>query len=516
MPNGIPAQGVGSLFTLIKRLEAATSRLEDIAIAQTSAGTPGLMTEGASGRVSPASVPAAASGSATAGGKETPPSIKAFEELVSGSLSRYLSLSKDVGGPAQEQATQVERAFSAQREFLLVASACQKPSMNALMELLQPTSEPLNKVVEVKDAHRGEKRLFNGLNAVAEGIPGLGWVAVESKPGPMVSDAKDSAQFWVNRVVKDCKDSEPLLAEWAKSFVVVLEDLRKYIMQYHTTCLVWNPKGEDAAAFAKRISPPASPSNSSSAPPPPPPGPPPPGPLPPPPPGGTGSIPAGGMDAVLAALNQGEQITSGLKKVDTSQMTHKNPTLRNSGSGVPASPAGSFKRPAKPPKPSTFQRRPAKTQLDGNKWSIEYHENSSSIVVENTEINQIVNIFGCKNSTILIKGKVNAITLVSCTKTSVLLDSVVSSISITSSPSFTVQVLGKCPTVMIDATDGGQIYLSKDSLDVEIVTAKTSALNVSLPTGDEEGVFVERAMPEQLKTVVVDGKLVTSVLDHTG
>lgn len=137
---------------------------------------------------------------------ETPPSIKAFDELLSGSLARYLALSKDVGGPAQEQANHVEQAFMAQREFLLVASACQKPSINALMDLLQPTSDPLNKVVEVKDAQRAEKRLFNGLTAVAEGIPGLGWVAAETKPGPMVSDAKDSAQFWVNRVVKDNKD----------------------------------------------------------------------------------------------------------------------------------------------------------------------------------------------------------------------------------------------------------------------------------------------------------------------
>ncbi|KAH9813141.1 adenylate cyclase associated N terminal-domain-containing protein [Melampsora americana] len=529
MANGIPNQGVGSLFTLIKRLEAATSRLEDIAVAQTSVGTPGLLHEGFSTHPSPANVPGVSSGS---GGDpeamETPPSIKAFDELLSGALARYLALSKEVGGPAQEQANHVEQAFMAQREFLLVASACQKPSINALMELLQPTSDPLNKVVEVKDAQRGEKRLFNGLTAVAEGIPGLGWVAAETKPGPMVSDAKDSAQFWVNRVVKDNKDSDPQLADWAKSFIIVLEDLRKYIMQYHTTCLVWNPKGEDATSFAKRMSPVGSPSASTpraapgapSAPTPPPPGPPPPGPPPPPPMPSTNqaSGAAGGMDAVFAALNKGENITSGLKKVDPSQMTHKNPNLRTSNTGSSGgltSPQGSIKRPTKPPKPQSFQKRPPKTQLDGNKWAIEYHENQSSIVIENTEINQIVNIFGCKNSTISIKGKVNAITLVSCTKTSVLLESVVSSLSITSSPSFTVQVLGKVPTVMVDATDGGQIYLSKESLDVEIVTAKTSALNVSLPSGEEEGEFVERAMPEQLKTVVVDGKLVTSVLEHS-
>lgn len=509
MANGIPSQGVGSLFTLIKRLEAATSRLEDIAIAQTTVGGTALTAESSTGP-GMNSFPEATT--------EAPPSIKAYDELLSGPLQKYLSLSKEIGGPAQEQASHVEASFNAQRTFLLITSSCQKPSSsNVFMELLQPTSQPLNRTVEVKDANRADKRLFNGLTAVAEGISGLGWVAVESKPGPMVSEAKDSAQFWVNRVVKDCKETEPKLAEWVKSFVIILEELRKYIMQYHTTCLVWNPKGEDASSFAKKLSTgqpgshTASASPASSAPPPR-------GPPPPPPPamsstGGSG----GGMNAVFSALNQGEKITSGLRKVDSSQMTHKNPALRSSGtSDVTHEKSEGLQRPTKPPKPSSFQKKPAKTELVGNKWTVEYHEDQSSIIVEATEINQVVNIFGCKNSTVQIKGKVNGITLVSCTKTSVLFESVVSSLSITSSPSFTVQVVGKCPTIMVDATDGGQIYLSKDSLDVEILTAKTSALNVSLPSGDEEGVFVEKSLPEQLKTCIQDGKLVTTVFEHSG
>jgi hypothetical protein len=39
----------------------------------------------------------------------------------------------------------------------------------------------------------------------------------------------------------------------------------------------------------------------------------------------------------------------------------------------------------------------------------EYHENAKHIVIEETEINHTVHLFGCKNSVIEIKGKVNAI-----------------------------------------------------------------------------------------------------------
>jgi adenylyl cyclase-associated protein len=69
----------------------------------------------------------------------------------------------------------------------------------------------------------------------------------------------------------------------------------------------------------------------------------------------------------------------------------------------------------------------------------------------------------------------------------------------------------------LDSTDSGQIYLSKDCLATELTTAKCSSINVSLPVeGEEEGIFEEHAMPEMLKTVVKDGKLVTTVVEHMG
>ena len=104
-----------------------------------------------------------------------------------------------------------------------------------------------------------------------------------------------------------------------------------------------------------------------------------------------------------------------------------------------------------------------------------------------------------------------------CTKTSVLVDSVISSIEITKSASFALQITGTAPTIQVDSTDSGQIYLSKACLGVEITTAKCSAINVSLPVEDEEdGVFEEQAVPEMLKSIVKDGRLVTSVVEHVG
>lgn len=149
-------------------------------------------------------------------------------------------------------------------------------------------------------------------------------------------------------------------------------------------------------------------------------------------------------------------------------------------------------------------------------------------------MNQSVNLYNCSNTTVVVEGKINALNLsmffsatyrahdnfyalVRCTKTSVLINSVVASISITASPSFTIQVIGTVPMIQVDTTDSGQIYLSKASLTAEITTAKCSAINVSLPVeGEEEGVFDEHPIPEMLKTVVKDGKLFTTVVEHVG
>ena len=106
---------------------------------------------------------------------------------------------------------------------------------------------------------------------------------------------------------------------------------------------------------------------------------------------------------------------------------------------------------------------------------------------------------------------------VNCTKTSVLVESVISSVAVTNSPSFTLQITGSAPTIQLDNTDAGHIFLSRECLGVEITTAKCSSINVNLPVeGEEEGVFAEAPIPEMFKTTIKDGKLVTTAVEHAG
>lgn len=125
-------------------------------------------------------------------------------------------------------------------------------------------------------------------------------------------------------------------------------------------------------------------------------------------------------------------------------------------------------------------------------------------------------IYGCTNSTIQIKGKIGAVTIDSCKKTAIVLEHVLSALEVVNCKAVQLQILGKAPTAVIDKTDGLQVYLSKECVDIEVFTAKSSEVNVSIPPLKEGEDFIEKAVPEQLKSVVVNGTLVTSIVEHKG
>lgn len=153
-------------------------------------------------------------------------------------------------------------------------------------------------------------------------------------------------------------------------------------------------------------------------------------------------------------------------------------------------------------------------ELEGKKWRVENQENATNLVISDTELKQVAYVFKCTNSTLQIKGKINSITLDNCKKLGLVFDDVVGIVEIINSRDIKVQVMGKVPTISINKTDGCHVYLSKNSLDCEIVSAKSSEMNVLIPT--EGGDFTEFPVPEQFKTVWNGQKLVTTVTEIAG
>lgn len=163
-----------------------------------------------------------------------------------------------------EQAAHVEAAFRAQSSFVALVAACKPVGPSGLPELLAPTQQPLMAATTVREPGR-ERKFSSHLSAVSEGIPALGWVALAtgSPMAPFVKDMREAAEFWVNRVIKEYKDScvgttgvsssarsDKKQVEWARSWSALLEELRKYVFAHHATGLGWNAKVRSAVRQA--------------------------------------------------------------------------------------------------------------------------------------------------------------------------------------------------------------------------------------------------------------------------
>lgn len=431
------------------------------------------------------------------------PYVEAFDALLAGAVDQYLTNSKSIGGDVEIHASLVENAFKAERGFLVYASQHQQPSEGETMLILKPVSERILEIQTFREKNRGSQ-MFNHLSAVSESILALGWIAVTPAPGPYVKEMADAAAFYTNRVLKDYKNVDVRHVDWVKSYLNIWNQLQAYIKEFHTTGISWGH-----ALSSKEV---PQHNNSTSGPscPPPPPPPPPPG---PPPSSDIFNKPKDDMSqdrsALFAQLNQGEAITKGLKHVSDDQKTHKNPKLR--GQAVAArSPtkSSSSSSPKAPP-----QSYPPLLELEGKKWRVEYQEGENNLVISDTELKQVVYIYKCKKTTLQIKGKINSIIIDNCTKLGLVFDDVVGIVEVINSKDVQIQVIGKVPTISINKTDGCHVYLSESSRDCEIVSAKSSEMNILIP---DHGDYREFPVPEQFKTSWDGSKLVTEPAEMMG
>ncbi|XP_078038842.1 adenylyl cyclase-associated protein 1 isoform X2 [Augochlora pura] len=488
------------LEELVNRLESVTKRLENVrhhplaetqdTAVQTNTPSPrrskpvenGTSVQSASPVQSPAK---------SASIKIESMSVAGYEDILAGPVREYLQLSNKIGGDVAAHSKLVEAAFQIQLDFIQTAATRPEPANQVeQVNILSRTATQIEQIQSFREKNRASP-FFNHLSAISESIPALGWVVVTPAPAPFVKEMNNAGQFYTNRVLKDWKEKDKVHAEWCKAWVQTLTDLQQYIKQHHTTGLVWAKSGSAPAG------------------------------IPPPPPPCMPSIgdvaPIGIGDdrsALFAEINQGEAITKNLKKVTSDMQTHKNPSLRTGPAPFKAPVVGNA-IPTKivPPANAPIDKPPVFTK-DGKKWLIEYHKGNKDLLVENVEMNNVIYMFRCQDSTLVVKGKVNSVVMDSCRKSSVVFDSLVSSIEFVNCQSVQMQVLGKVPTISIDKTDGCQMYLSSESMEVELISSKSSEMNVMVPKGN--GDYVEYPVPEQFKTTVSPKGLSTIAVDSLG
>ncbi|KAH6856463.1 adenylate cyclase associated N terminal-domain-containing protein [Chaetomium sp. MPI-CAGE-AT-0009] len=536
-----------NLTTLIKRLEAATSRLEDMAQSSFEApqGAPTVQQQGAAPTLSAPVLPGSPqtaigpSPPAPTPPEPVPEAIEEFDNLINQSLANWVKLSNDIGGLVAEQAAKVVELFKEERKFLLIATKAKKPDlagadMSIFQDLMKPIGTLMTAITDIKDANRGDK-FYNNLSTVSESILAMAWVSIDTKPFKHVEESLGSAQFWGNKILTANKNKDEQQVEWVKAYYQVLRDLTEYVKTYYNQGIPWNPKGVTPAEAVKLVNAASAPAPSAPPAPPAPPAAPAAGgapPPPPPPPPGPAPVlkikeekpeptAPGGLGAVFSELNKGEAVTKGLRKVDKSQMTHKNPSLR-AGSTVPDGSAVRGKSPAPPgtkPKPESMRvKKPPKKELEGNKWTIENFDKWPSPIEIEVSLSHSVLISKCNNTTIILKGKANAVTIENSNRLSLVVETLVSSVDVVKSNNFALQVLETIPTVLMDQVDGAQVYLSKASSATRLYSSKSASINLNVLAGGggEDEDYKEIPLPGQICSWwdAEKGEAVNEIVSH--
>ena len=437
---------------------------------------------------------------AAAAPAEVGASVAEFDDVLA-HITKFVALSTEIGGKVGEIGAEVDKCFKAQRAFLEMASQSKKPDgWPGCADILQPMSDCMMAIGEISDF--GDQK--NHTKMMGEGIQSAAWVAVEPTPVPHVKETLPASMFYGNKILVEFKGKDQKHIDWVNAWKDFLTDLADYIKRNHTTGVTWNPNGGVASAAggaAPAPAPPPAPAKKGPGGPPPPPGPPP-------------KLedledkraskkPAADTGALFADLNKGSGVTSGLRKVSKGK-------------------AASSKVVMKERKTKTKKKMGTpKCALDGRKWICEYfiddRTGGPDTTITECGVKETVTIFRCVNAVVQIKGKINAILLDDCDKTSIVCSDVVSSIDIVNCNSVEVQTTGKVPTIAVDKTDGCQLYLGAETMAGDgptIIMSKSSECNVTVPGATEEDDGIEQALPEQFSNTFEGGKWMTTPVTH--
>jgi adenylyl cyclase-associated protein len=194
------------LKLLVNRLEAATSRLEDIAAsthgldesspANAPSSAKAVSTPVAPALSEPASVPTARAVVAP-----PPPFLADLDVLLETDLKTFVAASAAVDSLLAEQAAAVADCFSEHRKILLIATKAKKPDMGspAFVDLIKNLVKSSGVVIEIKDKNFGTPFKFH-VQMVEGGVWSLNWPFMPDKPADHVNQSVESAEMFGNKV----------------------------------------------------------------------------------------------------------------------------------------------------------------------------------------------------------------------------------------------------------------------------------------------------------------------------
>jgi adenylyl cyclase-associated protein len=282
-------------------------------------------------------------------GSGVPASLRAYDDYCASSVTPFLAICVKLGADCAEVSKLVEKMFAQQRGVIETATKCKEPDQAGLKDVFGGV------VATMKEINASVRRnaMENNVKTISEGMQALNWMVVRPAPVDFMTSYIDGSDMWSNRIRKEFKGVNEDQISFCVLFKTMMNELRAYVKEHHTTGLTWNPKGVAVAEYAGASAPSiavAAPVTAAvkSA---------------PAPAHAEGPVKSG----LFSALAQGEGVTSGLKKVTKDQQTWR--AEFNKDAAVPVVSAAPKKAAeAAGPKKSAVATGEPKFALQGDKW----------------------------------------------------------------------------------------------------------------------------------------------------
>jgi len=444
------------------------------------------------------------------------PALGAYDDWTAGPVAAFEKAANDL--KLSTIAGLVKTGVAEVRHIIDAAFHCKKPTDKKAFAAI-------GKVVTDADRHVGRKDEpnFAHQKSFAEAISALNWV---DAPGPagVVEGQLEAADYYLNQVLTAAKkatteEEKGHHRTYVKALKELLTSLAEFLRSNFKMGVIWNAKGADFSSWKPGQS--DSSSSSSGGPPAPPLAPSAP-PLAPSLPESTSSAPssapAGGMSAVFASIQAGQDSSAtqafGLKHV-SKEMKSKN---------ISAPPKEKKEHELKAAKALIASEAKKKGEprvaMDKGTWAVEFHEDRHDLVIPDVQMKHAVYVMKCSNCTIRVPDKCKTISMDGCHRVNFILKSVVSTFEIVNSTRCTVQIEEYCASVAIDKTHGFSVILTPESYKnpPDIITSNVSELNLVIPGPTESDDPIEIPIPEQYvsKLDKKTNKLSTSNVSHGG
>ncbi|KAL4464145.1 hypothetical protein ABPG74_006082 [Tetrahymena malaccensis] len=417
------------------------------------------------------------------------PPMTEFEKHLSDFKAAYQNLDPLI----KELSDFIVQSFESMQTIMTFAKKLKKPQPENIKQI----STILNdKIFKPMNASKAGISFPNHSKTALQGISAVLWV-ISDTPKLSLDNGIESSEFYGNKILLM---KQPEHTAWYNAFKAALKSLVPYVLMNFNTGLLWNFHGTDDYSelysilkTEKKTEQPAQVTNI----------PPPPSGIPPPPPPPMlnienivlddfhGSNEESGQSRadLLSALNVGEDaIKAHLKHVKKGEKYEKKPTQASAKTTVTT-------------KKETQQQQvkePRKYQKDN--WFVENFVNERIQFDEGEiQIKQSLFIEGCNNSTIIVKGKVKSVFVNKCKKTKVLVTNAVSGVETVDCQSCEVYIAEGVPSIQIDKSDTVRVIFLKSKI-CDIVTSKSSGINVTYALNEEGDMEKDTPIPEQFIT----------------